>query len=167
MAYYDYKVVSAPQRSKKAKGISNPADLFALTLTDAINEHARQGWEYLRAESLPTQTPRGLLKRPTEDSVSVLVFRRERAAMEPQLEAAAPYPAARTAPAVSFSPEPPEPQMDSDFEEAPEPANAGPRPFNERVQEAGIRRRQPQVTSSDTTPSPLRPSPRLGPVTRD
>ena len=42
MTYYDYKVVPAPRRARKVKGIAAGPDLFALTLTDAINEVARQ-----------------------------------------------------------------------------------------------------------------------------
>ncbi len=160
MAYFDYKVVPAPHRSKKAKGISDPAELFALTLTDAINEHARDGWEYLRAENMATQTPRGFLKRATEESVAVLVFRRERAGLDPQLEAS---PMARNVRTESFS-APYEPAVEDELDgEEPAPSHGG---YTDRVQEAGVRRRQPPVSSTET-PSPLRPSPKLGPVTRD
>lgn len=162
MAYYDYKVVPAPHRSRKAKGISDPAELFALTLTDAINQHARDGWEYLRAENMPVQTPRGFLKRPTEDSVSVLVFRRERAGMDPQLEASPLAPAARSQGYTA----PLDPAPEDELDGPEEPVSAPPRRMADRVQEAGIRRQQPPVSSGET-PSPLRPSPKLGPVTRD
>ena len=59
MTYYDYKVVPAPRRAKKVKGVHGAEELFALTLTEAINELARQGWEYVRAEHLPAEAPRG------------------------------------------------------------------------------------------------------------
>ena len=75
MAYFDYKVVPAPRRMKRAKGVSDHADLFALTLTDAINEHARQGWEYLRAETLPVEERAGLTGTRTSFR-TVLIFRR-------------------------------------------------------------------------------------------
>ena len=42
MTYYDYKVVPAPKRARKVKGVSGAPDLFALTLTETINEIARQ-----------------------------------------------------------------------------------------------------------------------------
>ena len=59
MTHYDYKVVPAPKRAKRVKGVHGAEELFALTLTEAINEVARQGWEYVRAEHLPAETPRG------------------------------------------------------------------------------------------------------------
>ena len=59
MTHYDYKVVPAPTRAKRMKGVQRREELFALTLTEAINEVARQGWEYLRAETLPAEAPRG------------------------------------------------------------------------------------------------------------
>jgi hypothetical protein len=59
MTYYDYKVIPAPKRAKRVKGVHGTEDLFALTLTEAINEVARQGWEYVRAEHLPAEAPRG------------------------------------------------------------------------------------------------------------
>ena len=47
---------SAPSGSRACTAAE---ELFALTLTDAINEVARQGWEYVRAEHLPAEAPRG------------------------------------------------------------------------------------------------------------
>ena len=52
MTHYDYKVVPAPKRAKRVKGLHAPEELFAATLAEAINEVARQGWEYVRAETL-------------------------------------------------------------------------------------------------------------------
>ena len=59
MTHYDYKVVPAPKRAKRVRGVRGAEELFALTLTDAINEVARQGWEYVRAEHLPAEAPGG------------------------------------------------------------------------------------------------------------
>ena len=57
MNHYEYKVVPAPRRAKRVRGVKAAEELFALTLTDAINEVARQGWEYVRAEHLPAEAP--------------------------------------------------------------------------------------------------------------
>ena len=62
MTHYDYKVIPAPKKVKRVKGVSGAEELFAVTLTDAINEVARQGWEYVRAERLPAESPRGWLR---------------------------------------------------------------------------------------------------------
>ena len=83
MTHYDYKVVPAPKRAKKVKGVRGAEELFALTLTEAINEVARQGWEYVRAEHLPAEAPRGWFRGATAGEQTVLVFRRAREIARP------------------------------------------------------------------------------------
>ena len=51
------------------------ADAFSETLTDAINELAGEGWDYVRTDAVTVQT-RGLLRRRSETR-EFLVFRRE------------------------------------------------------------------------------------------
>jgi len=79
MPYYEYKVVPAPNRGEKARGAKTPADRFAATLATVMNEVARDGWDYVRAETLPSEERTGLTKRTTVYH-SVLVFRRPLAA---------------------------------------------------------------------------------------
>ena len=106
MTYYDYKVVPAPKRAKRVKGVHGAEDLFALTLTESINEVARQGWEYVRAEHLPAEAPRGWFRGARAAEQTVLVFRRARESAGPRLVAATrPEPAA----AEPAAPEPPRP----------------------------------------------------------
>jgi hypothetical protein len=155
MSYFDYKVVPAPQRVKKVRGVSGAADLFALTLTDAINEVARQGWEYVRAETMTAEAPRGFLRRASTSEQTMLVFRRPREQLSPRL-AAVPEEAPEDVPPL----EPP----------APSPALSR-RPIEDRVQGA-IRRREPPVSpdpeeARPAAVSPLRASPRLGPAERE
>jgi hypothetical protein len=160
MDCFDYKAVPAPRRFKKAKGIREPAELFALTLTEAINEQAREGWEYVRAETLPAETPRGFFRRAAEEDVAMLIFRRQRASREPLIEArergtVQPMPDPRPTAAT--------PQSRS------EPGFSGSRRgFEDRVQTASLARREPRFSQGrgDTAefPSPLRPNPRLDPV---
>lgn len=83
---YEYKVVPAPRRVKKIKGVSGAEELFAHTLTEAINDQARQGWEYVRAEHLACEAPRGWLRAPQHAEQDVLVFRRERVRLDPQVD---------------------------------------------------------------------------------
>lgn len=85
MSYYDYKIVPAPKKAKKVKGVSSAAELFALTLTDAINEHARQGWEYYGSEELAIETPGGWFRRARTEEHTVLVFRRSREHLSPRV----------------------------------------------------------------------------------
>jgi hypothetical protein len=85
MSYYDYKIVPAPKRAKKVKGVSGAADLFALTLNDSINELARQGWEYYCSEQLSIQAPGGWFSRARTEEHTVLVFRKPREHLSPRI----------------------------------------------------------------------------------
>jgi len=153
MSYFDYKVVPAPQRVKKVRGITGAADLFALTLTDAINEVARQGWEYVRAETMTAEAPGRFLRKAASSEQTMLVFRRPREQLSPRLAATAEETGPETAaPAAAVGPS----------------AALSRRPIEDRVQGA-IRRREPPALpdpdAEEPAPaSPLRPSPRLGPA---
>ncbi len=93
---YEYKVVPAPARGLKAKGLKSAEDRFANALESAINELAADGWEYLRADTLPCEQRDGLLSKTTVFQ-NLLVFRRAQktqaastpARAEPQLTAPA------------------------------------------------------------------------------
>lgn len=75
MQRYEYKVVPAPNRGEKARGAKTPADRFAVALAKLMNATARDGWDYVRAETLPAEERTGLTRRTTVYH-SVLVFRR-------------------------------------------------------------------------------------------
>lgn len=72
---YEYKVVTAPLRAVKVKGLKTTEERFAHMLEEALNDEAREGWEYLRAETLPCEERRGLTGT-AKSFQSVLVFRR-------------------------------------------------------------------------------------------
>ena len=100
MSSFEYTAVPAPIRSEKAKAAKTPAERYALTLTDAINQMAADGWEYLRAETLPSEERSGLTGRTTLFH-NLLIFRRPKAAAikpraltEAEAKPAAPAPAA-------------------------------------------------------------------------
>lgn len=75
MSQYEYKVLPAPAKGKKAKGIRGPEARFAHVLEETLNQLAAEGWEYLRAETLPSEERHGLTSVSTTFR-SVLVFRR-------------------------------------------------------------------------------------------
>ncbi len=75
MQQYEYKVVPAPTQGEKARGAKSTEGRFALALANAINAEARQGWDYLQSETLPTEERAGLTGRRTV-YVNLLVFRR-------------------------------------------------------------------------------------------
>lgn len=76
MPRYEYKAVPAPRRGQKAKGVKTPEDRFAHAVTLTMNELATDGWEYLRADSLPSDERTGWTGKTTELTHHLLVFRR-------------------------------------------------------------------------------------------
>ena len=152
MTHYDYRVIPAPKQVKRVKGVHGAEELFAPTLTEAINEVARQGWEYVRAERLPAEAPRGWF----------------RAAVAERAGGAGVPPAARG----------PGPRLAPPRTEEPAAARAGgagaARPpaeqaavnrLAQRMRREPPLRLEPLPRGADE-PSPLRPGPRLGPPER-
>lgn len=81
MPRFEYKIVPAPVQGEKSRGVKTAEDRFAVALANAINGLAREGWEYVRCDTLPTEERAGLTKRRTV-YVNLLVFRREADAAE-------------------------------------------------------------------------------------
>lgn len=86
MQTYEYKVVPAPVRGEKVKGIKGTDARFAYKLTELMNALARDGWEYQRADSLPCEERTGLTRSLTVTQLNLLVFRRRIATPEPVAE---------------------------------------------------------------------------------
>lgn len=87
MPGFEYKVLPAPVKGAKAKGVRASEDRFALALERLMNELGETGWQFLRAETLPQEERKGLTQTSTEWR-NVLVFRRERVeevAFQPKL----------------------------------------------------------------------------------
>jgi hypothetical protein len=79
MSRYEYKVVPAPAKGTKARGVKTPEGRFALSVESVLNQMGAEGWEYLRAELLPSDERTGLTGTTTNWR-NVLVFRRLHAA---------------------------------------------------------------------------------------
>lgn len=168
MSHYEYKVVPAPKRAKKVRGVRSTDELFALTLTDAINEVARQGWEYVRAEHMPAEGPGGWFSRGASAEQTLLVFRRGLEALGPRLATVrtdrdAGVLAEKTVLGLSAE----RPAGTASGSNAAEERAAV-----ERVQ-AHLRQRESQgrpeprlgtPAAGESGPTPLRPGPRLGPA---
>lgn len=121
---HEYKVISAPRKGLKAKGIKSNEDRFSHALQELMNTEAQAGWEFVRAETLPSEERAGF--RSTNVVYrSVLVFRK--AILEEATEfAPAPQPVWEdTAPEPAFEPlpEPVEPEL-SDADQDSSKANA-------------------------------------------
>ena len=75
MQAYEYKVIPAPRRGEKVRGARTVPERFAVALTQAMNDMARDGWDYLRADTLPCDERVGLTGTATHFQ-NMLVFRR-------------------------------------------------------------------------------------------
>jgi len=98
MTQYQYKVVPAPAKGEKARGVKAAEDRFALAIERLMNEMAADGWEFQRAELLPSEERSGLTSSQTIWR-NLLVFRRpaDASAIETPEFVAAPAPATATA----------------------------------------------------------------------
>ncbi|MBM1219458.1 DUF4177 domain-containing protein [Ponticoccus sp. SC2-23] len=129
MQRYEYKVVPAPRRGKKGKGIKGTEAQFANALSHLMNEAAAEGWEYQRTDSLPCEERQGLTGRTTVFQ-NMLVFRRpveaETAAGQTPEPAAlpAPEPVARTEEPAPVTPL----TLSVDAPEGPSPSIGAPDP---------------------------------------
>lgn len=75
MTTYEYKVVPAPRKGVKGKGIKGVDGRFANGLEKVLCEHGADGWEYLRSDTLPSDERTGIATSVTTWR-TVLVFRR-------------------------------------------------------------------------------------------
>ncbi|MCP5086036.1 MAG: DUF4177 domain-containing protein [Rhodobacteraceae bacterium] len=85
MQTYEYKVIPAPNRPKRFKGVKGNAARFAEVLAESMNDLAKDGWEYVRSDSMPVEEKAGLLKGRTENYHTVLVFRRAKGEAAPAM----------------------------------------------------------------------------------
>jgi hypothetical protein len=76
MPRYEFKVIPAPRKGEKSRGVKTVEDRFALALTHLMNEQGREGWDYVRAETLPVDERAGFTGTKTTFQ-NMLVFRRE------------------------------------------------------------------------------------------
>lgn len=76
MQKFEYKIVAAPRVAKKFKGVRGHADRFARTVEEVIGEEAVNGWEYFRADTLPSDQKGGILRKGAETYQTLLIFRR-------------------------------------------------------------------------------------------
>lgn len=101
MPQYQYRVIPAPNRGVKAKGIKSPEDRFSHALEEVMNQMAADGWEYQRAETLPSVERSGLASTTTNWR-NVLVFRKAlEEAVGPSVSIAMPAPDERTEPPLA------------------------------------------------------------------
>ena len=110
MERYEYRLVQAPGQSGTAPGSHNGEDGLAGTILGIMNEAGREGWQFLRRESLAGEAPRGWLRRRAAPQ-DYLVFRRPLPARQPALA-----PAPETAPGAAHHTPRREPMSTSELE---------------------------------------------------
>lgn len=76
MPRYEFKVIPAPRRGEKTRDAKTTEDRFALALTALMNRMGADGWDYIRADTLPVDERSGLTGIKTTVQ-NMLVFRRE------------------------------------------------------------------------------------------
>ncbi len=103
MARYEYQVVPAPSKGVKAKGVKSAEARFAHALETLMNEMGSDGWEYQRADTLPSVERSGLTGSTTNWR-HVLVFRRALDVEDHDAVPAMPSVAAPVAAAVAAAP---------------------------------------------------------------
>ncbi|MBR9651218.1 DUF4177 domain-containing protein [Thalassovita aquimarina] len=77
MTIYDYKVVPAPTKGARARGLKGPGARLGHSFETLLNDMAGDGWEFQRAETLPSEERQGLTHSSTTFR-TFLVFRRPR-----------------------------------------------------------------------------------------
>lgn len=150
---YEYKVVPAPQRAAKAKGLKTTAERFANTLAESINAEAAGGWQFVRSETLPCEE-RSRLGASRISQQVVMIFARPLGATRPDTHnalAAAQEAAAQVEPRHAAEP----------VAEAPAHAAAAPAP---QAEAAPARRQEPLFRSGAMLRAEGRP--RVEPVLR-
>ena len=105
MSQFEYSVIPAPSRGEKAKDAKTPGDRYAVALTAELNRMAKDGWEYVRADVLPSEERSGLTGRSTIYH-NLLVFRRTVGAVAAGAMARQPQPEYAAAASPMRAPEP-------------------------------------------------------------
>lgn len=75
MTRTEYKVVPAPEKTRKLRGLKGAA-LFAHEVEALMNELAADGWHYVRADTLPHEERAGLTSKTTTYR-NLLIFQRD------------------------------------------------------------------------------------------
>ncbi len=74
---FEYKLIPVPAPSKKAKGRKTVPDRMAHALSELMNQHAKENWEFSGQESFSIEEKSGLMGREKQVECRYLIFRRE------------------------------------------------------------------------------------------
>lgn len=76
MSSHEYRVIPAPRRPIRAKGARKPEERFARSVEAVMNRMAKEGWEFVRSDTLPHERKSGWFGRRETVFETLLVFRR-------------------------------------------------------------------------------------------
>ncbi|MEO1724146.1 MAG: hypothetical protein AAFR84_17305 [Pseudomonadota bacterium] len=74
---YQYKLVGAPERGTRRRGTKTGSERVAAAMQEIVAQHAQEGWEFVRTDTLPVNEPRGFFGARRIVMRAVLVFRRQ------------------------------------------------------------------------------------------
>lgn len=74
---FEYNFLPVPVPSKRAKGRKTTPERMAHALCEALNEQAREGWEFTGQEHFTCDEKSGLMGKEKHLELRYLVFRRE------------------------------------------------------------------------------------------
>ncbi|WP_146204849.1 DUF4177 domain-containing protein [Jannaschia seohaensis] len=74
-AIYEFTVVAAPSKAERVEGLRTDAERMAATWTQLLNDMALDGWDYVRADTLPNDSSKDLTGTAPK-TMTLLVFRR-------------------------------------------------------------------------------------------
>lgn len=147
---YEYTAIPAPTRGEKSAETKTPTDRYALTLGAELNRMAAAGWEYVRADVLPSEERSGLTGRTTVYH-NLLIFRRTLAAGAAQDAGAA-------------SPATPQPEYPVAASPAQAPVPVPDLPQAAAPQQSDYATGNDLASNSDDPHAPVPPAPREGPA---
>lgn len=75
MPRYEYKVVPAPKKAARVRGVKGTEARFAHALAEIMNAMGTDGWEYQRTDSLPCEA-RSTFGSKSTTFQNMLIFRR-------------------------------------------------------------------------------------------
>lgn len=137
---FEYRAIPAPRKAKSARGLRGTDAKFANAFSLVMNEMGADGWEYLRADTLPCEERQGLTGK-TVKYHSMLVFRRPLEDVARETSEATEVLASLSVPAVLAM----TPGSDT-------PSVAAPAPISEPTQEPPL---SSPVTASDEDVTPV------------
>lgn len=76
MPRFEYKVIPAPRKGVPGKGMRGKTAKYANALSIIMNELGAEGWDYVRADTLPFEERSGLTSRIVTYQ-NMLIFRRQ------------------------------------------------------------------------------------------